>query len=341
MNISALDKLLEKWAVTVNGIDQQALALKILKSAKAELKIENRVSDKSLFHNFINLSGNTEFLKALPGNDELKLWSELIFKAIQRSDYSLNDMFEHRVKTIPEQALFMDMSGDIPARWTYKQVQLYVREIASVFYRHANNSPHVALYAENSVESACCDLACLFYDIFDTPLNVHFNKETLYLIFDQLEINIAVADTQSRANILEEVREMTKKPFTIFVLDPDAETNEKDIFFLGEECKVADLKDIDQILSNRKRKPINQVATTMFTSGSTGLPKGVSFSIYNLVSKRFARAAAVPLVGNQEVLLCFLPLYHTFGRYLELLGSIYWNGTYVFTGNTSAETLIS
>ncbi|MCU0244742.1 MAG: AMP-binding protein, partial [Acidobacteria bacterium] len=77
----------------------------------------------------------------------------------------------------------------------------------------------------------------------------------------------------------------------------------------------------------------------MFTSGSTGRPKGVSFSAYNLVSKRFARAAALPMVGPEEVFLSFLPLYHTFGRYLELLGTIYWRGTYVFAGNPSAETL--
>ena len=50
---------------------------------------------------------------------------------------------------------------------------------------------------------------------------------------------------------------------------------------------------------------LNEVCTVMFTSGSTGKPKGVSFSNYNLVSKRFARAAALPMVGEHEVLLCF------------------------------------
>jgi len=46
-------------------------------------------------------------------------------------------------------------------------------------------------------------------------------------------------------------------------------------------------------------------------------------------------------VGQDEVLLAFLPLYHTFGRYFELLGSIFWRGTYVFSGNPSVETLFS
>ena len=59
----------------------------------------------------------------------------------------------------------------------------------------------------------------------------------------------------------------------------------------------------------------------------------------NLVTKRFARAAALPFVGEEEVLLCFLPLYHTFGRFLEMLGMLFWGGTYVFAGNPSLDGL--
>ncbi len=344
MSASKLYKLLEQWADsrTVSSEQKQDYALQILDLAESIfLNSKKKNVDQTLAYQFLNLSGTSSFLKSLPKTADHIRWSEIAFKAIQLSNYSLNDMFEQRVKEIGNQALFVDMTSEMPLQWTYKQVKLHVREIAAVFYRFAAETPRVAIFSENSLESASCDLACLFYDIFDTPLNVHFNKETLLIIFDQLEINIAVADTPGRLQILEDVRKSSKKTFIIFVLNISVNTNEKDIFFLGEECKVADLKEIDQILTQRFRKPINQVATTMFTSGSTGLPKGVSFSNYNLNSKRFARAAAVPDIGSKEIMLCFLPLFHTFGRFLEMLGSIYWYGTYVFAGNTAAETLLS
>lgn len=97
---------------------------------------------------------------------------------------------------------------------------------------------------------------------------------------------------------------------------------------------------MDAALAAHPRFGLDDVATVMFTSGSTGTPKGVAFSIGNLVTKRFARAAALPAVGRDEVLLCYLPLFHTFGRYLELLGTMYWGGEYVFAGNPSRETLL-
>ena len=344
MKVSTLNNLLSQWkdSEAFTKDEKQGLALQILDLAESlYLKSKSKKVDQALAYQFLNLSGRSSFLQFLPESSDHNRWTEIVFKAIQLSNYSLNDMFEHRVNEIGNQTLFIDMSSDMPSRLTYKQVQLHVREIAAVFYRFNKESPRVAIYSENSVESASCDLACLFYDIYDTPLNVHFNKEALLIIFDQLEINTAIVDTPGRLQVLESLRNEVKEPFTIFVLDPSINTNETDIFFLGEECKATDLKEIDQVLSKRKKKPVNQVSTTMFTSGSTGLPKGVSFSNYNLVSKRFARAAAVPSIGDKEVMLCFLPLFHTFGRFLEMLGSIYWYGTYVFTGNTASETLLS
>ena len=79
----------------------------------------------------------------------------------------------------------------------------------------------------------------------------------------------------------------------------------------------------------------------MFTSGSTGRPKGVAFTPTNLITKRYCRAAALPDVGEDERLLCYLPLFHTFGRFLEMLGMLFWRGTYVFVRNPSAESLLA
>ncbi|HMA52911.1 MAG TPA: AMP-binding protein, partial [Acidobacteriota bacterium] len=201
--------------------------------------------------------------------------------------------------------------------------------------------PRLAIYAENHAEGAFADLASLFYDILATPLNPHFNRDNIVAVFDALSVNLVLANDRERIALLKEARRRTAKPFLILVTDAGLRGDDDCVVFLPEVCKQLGARDIEARLAGRRRFRLDEVATVMFTSGSTGRPKGVSFSIYNLVSKRFARAAALPAVGPGEVFLSFLPLYHTFGRYLEMLGSIFWRGTYVFAGNPSAETLFS
>ncbi len=297
--------------------------------------------NKNDWHAFLDYSSRPEYLSPLADAVERDRWAEVVFKIIQYSEYSLLDLFRQRVQEIPNKVLFEDTSIQPFSHWTYKQMNNLTREKACIFHQATTDEPRVAIYSSNSIQSASVDLACLFYDIFDTPLNTHFQEKEIVPIFDRLKINIAVCDTKERLDLLKKIREQAKLQFQIFTLDERIKITDPFIIFTGTLAKKLDRKQIEETLSQRKRFKLNEVATTMFTSGSTGVPKGVSFSIYNLVSKRFARHAALPTVGENEKLLCFLPLFHTFGRYLEMLGSIYWRGTYVFTGNASTDTLLS
>ena len=289
-------------------------------------------------------TGRHPFLSSLYEAPDLERWAEAVFRLIQATGLSLLDLFRLRVKAHPSRVLFQDMSAPVPLQWTFGQIDGRTREIATAFYLLSSGpagAPRVAIFSENTVDSAAADLACLFYDILDTPLNTHFDLDTLVDVFDRLAIDIAVVDRRERALLLEEVRDKTAVPFRIVGLSREAAPEGGTAVFLGEYCRSLAAADIERTLARRRCRPLDEVATVMFTSGSTGKAKGVSFSTYQLVAKRFARAAALPAVGDDEVFLSFLPLYHTFGRYLELLGAIYWSGTYVFPGNPSVDTLLS
>ncbi|MEN6560520.1 MAG: AMP-binding protein [Acidobacteriota bacterium] len=292
---------------------------------------------------FLRLASDPPFLRELAAPELLERWAEASFRLIQRTGYGLRDMFEDRVREAPDRCLFQDMALSPPRSWTYAAADRHIRETAAALHALADRDgrePRLAIYAENHPEGAFADLACLFYDILDTPLNPHFSLDNVVAVFDALSINMALANDRERIKLLKEARGRTARPFLILVTDP-ALRDDGGVVFLTELGKRLSGRDIDARLEKRRRFRLNEVATVMFTSGTTGRPKGVSFSIYNLVAKRFARAAALPAVGPNEVFLSFLPLYHTFGRYLEMLGAIYWRGTYVFAGNPSAETLFS
>ena len=301
-------------------------------------------ADAAAIHGLLAATGQQPFLACLEAGGGLDRWAAAVFGLIRASGFSLLDLFRARVAEHPGKVLFQDMSAPLPPQWSYDQIGRMTRVMAGALHAQAAEigaPPRVAIFSENGIEGACADLACLFYDILDAPLNTRFSRDNLIDIFDRLAVNIVLTDSRERRLLLESIREKTSVPFKIVALRPETAADRSGTAFLGELCLVLSEAEIERGLGARRRFALNEVATVMFTSGSTGRPKGVSFSVYNLVAKRFARAAALPAVGTDEVFLSFLPLFHTFGRYLEMLGSVYWGGTYVFAGSGSADTLFS
>jgi long-chain acyl-CoA synthetase len=62
------------------------------------------------------------------------------------------------------------------------------------------------------------------------------------------------------------------------------------------------------------------VATLPYSSGTTGLPKGVMLSHYNLVANVYQTLIPGELgaIAEDDVMLCFLPLYHIYGMTVGL-----------------------
>ena len=293
--------------------------------------------DKQTWFNFLDVTSQPIFLQNLNEQQRYQ-WAEIVFKIIQLTGFNLLNLFEQRVYQHPSKTLFQEFdNNDMPVKWSYLQVHRQIQELAALFLT-THPQPRVAIFSQNSVYSAMTDLACLFHGIFVTPLNIHFNQQILQDIFKKLKINIVVTDTPNRLELIQQVRNQLNADITIFTTFQIREKN--NTFYLQKSAKRLGLDQIRQTLSQHSFPAINKVTTVMFTSGSTGSPKGVSFSHYNLISKRFARGAALPFLGQDEVMLSYLPLFHTFGRYLEMLGNIYWHGTYVFVGNNSLERLL-
>jgi len=73
-------------------------------------------------------------------------------------------------------------------------------------------------------------------------------------------------------------------------------------------------------LARSGRDPRETLATLPFSSGTTGLPKGVMLSHYNLVANVYQ--TLIPgeygAISGDDVVLCFLPLYHIYGLTIGL-----------------------
>ncbi len=300
--------------------------------------------DPDLWRRFLETTGEQPFLAALPDRDARNVWADLAFAAIGAADFRLSDMLDWRVRTRPDTVFLRDLGQPGEPSMTYDKVRRRVRRIAACLLGPdpaRSRRPMVAMLTANCLEGALCDLACLTGDIPVAPLNIQEDTATLTWICDRLGVTDLIVDGPDRLQRALEVREHAEQHFTIHLLQPCGTRLGEDIRLLEEELGALAPGDTDRRLAARSRLPLHAPCTVLFTSGSTGRPKGIAFTMFNLVSKRFARAAALPGVGTGETLLCYLPLYHTFGRYLELLGMLYWGGTYVFAGNPSRAALLA
>src|ERR1022692_1623579 len=84
------------------------------------------------------------------------------------------------------------------------------------------------------------------------------------------------------------------------------------------------------------------LAALPYSSGTTGLPKGVMLSHHNLVANvyQFLGARATPLNSNDNI-LCFLPLYHIYGLNVMLNPALILGATLVLMPRFNVDHLTS
>jgi long-chain acyl-CoA synthetase len=100
--------------------------------------------------------------------------------------------------------------------------------------------------------------------------------------------------------------------------------------FPGAEDFASLLRPTSAALPRPSASSADTIAALPYSSGTTGLPKGVMLSHYNLVSNVYQllgphSSALVP----DDVVLCFLPLYHIYGLTLALAHSLARGSTLV------------
>ncbi len=313
------------------------------RSGKPDLQAGPSRALAAVAHDFIDLARLNPVRRAAypaekgqPGGE----WLDLVIEIIDRTDFTVGRMFRQRAAQYPQKTLFIVPRGELVTEYSWEHVARETERIARGVLALLGPEAAVAIFTPNRVEGALIDLACLTNGIFNTMVPVNVVASQLRHILVESGAKMLVVSGAEQLQKARGALESLPSLEWVVTLDPPPAVVDDDVLTLNQLLERAEDVSSDTLQKRVARVGSHHIATTMYTSGTTGAPKGIKFSHLNLVSKRFARISALPDIDENEVFLCYLPLYHTFGRYLEMLASVHLAATYIFAENASTETLL-
>ena len=280
------------------------------------------------------------FFTSLLSPEQADGWTELVERCVVAADYTLGALLRSREETDPKTVAFRVL-GEDACELTVADVSRRTRAIARGILALVDGDPDakVAILAENSLEAALCDVACLTNGIVDFPLPANAVAEQIVFMLKHSGARVLLAsDEEQLAKVLPSLPALPELQDVVVFSRSAADRN--GLLSLDQMVGQGAEYDDDARAARAARVRARDLATVMYTSGTTGKPKGITFTHENLVTKRFARAFALREVNEGDVFLCYLPLYHTFGRWLEMTGTLFWGATYVFARSTAQASLL-
>ncbi len=178
-----------------------------------------------------------------------------------------------------------------------------------------------ALLSENRPEWALADYGCLASGVVDVPIYSTLTPSQIAFILDNSGARIVFLSDREQLEKVREIREGLGALEHAVVFDPPETLPEWAMSW--EDFLSAGEGDGDEDEERRFREEAlsarpDDTATILYTSGTTGDPKGVMLSHNNLHSN--VRAASTVLgLDERDSTLSFLPLSHVFQRMVDYL----------------------
>lgn len=233
---------------------------------------------------------------------------------------TLPELFLEAVDRRPDGPALTGWDGEAWVSTTYREALERVRELsAGLRSLELGRGDKVALLSENRPEWALSDYACQCAGVVDVPVYPSLPADQIRYLLDDSGARVALVSTAEQLGKVLAVRDELPELREVVVFDPPGELP-AGVRTLASvvEAGRGEAPDEAAFREEAMRAAPDDVATILYTSGTTGPPKGVMLTQDNLASN--VRACERVLdVGRVEDSLCLLPLSHVFQRMVDFL----------------------
>ena len=260
---------------------------------------------------------------------------------MQLSDRTLGDWLEHWAETTPDKEYIVYSDRDL--RFTWKQFNKRVDELAKgLMAIGVEKGSHVGIWATNVPDWLTFLYATAKIGAVLVTVNTSYKQHELEYLCENSDMHtLCIIDGTWDCDYVD----MT------YTMLPELKTSQrghlkserfphmKNVVYIGQEkfrgmYNTAELLLLGKNIEDRKlieaKSNVNchDITNMQYTSGTTGFPKGVMLSHYNIANNGFLTGENMKFTQDDKLCIC-VPLFHCFGITLATMNCLTHGSTQV------------
>jgi long-chain acyl-CoA synthetase len=224
---------------------------------------------------------------------------------------TLDGLFSERVRRSPQMIAYRDYDRS-SGKWrdlTWEQMdQGVMRWQAALFRENLLPGDRVAVMLRNCPEWVMFEQAALRLGLVVVPLYTADRAENAAYILHDAGVKVLLLEELAQWQTFSEVRGQIADLIRVVTIQSDPEKVDDNLVLALHDWLPEKAGETQHVHHDP-----HQLATIIYTSGTSGRSKGVMLSHYNILTNAHACLQGVP-VWQDDLLLSFLPLSHTFER---------------------------
>lgn len=237
----------------------------------------------------------------------------------------LFDIFQYQLIRYPQK---IALAHQVAGEWIHFSTQDCIQDIerlsAGLLDAGVKKGDKVGLMFESgSAYFNLLDFAILKIGAISVPIHANIHRSDLEHILENASVKICITATKTSYEKVLVLKSSSSSLEQLFCIEPILNVPSWSDLLKdpGDEQRQI-LKNLEQAITE------NDLATIIYTSGTSGVPKGVMLSHKNMVSNIKATIALIPINCDKRV-ISFLPVSHVFERmvlftYIAVGASIYY-----------------
>ncbi|KAF7814821.1 long chain acyl-CoA synthetase 8 [Senna tora] len=177
-----------------------------------------------------------------------------------------------------------------------------------------NRDSHVAIFSDTRAEWLIALQGCFRQNITVVTIYASLGEDALIHSLNETQVSTLICESKQLTK-LDAISSRLTFIQNIIYFEDDNKANDGSLGNLSK-WTIVSLSEVEKL---GEKDPVNPslpskdgIALVMYTSGSTGLPKGVMITHGNIVATTAAVIPVIPNLGRKDVYLAYLPLAHVF-----------------------------